>query len=115
MARLPGVNPAVKRKRQTHTLQTKYDAILAVALGEKTKTQIANELRSPPNTLATWLKKADEYKEAYEKQTFGPANKRMKKGSYSDVDDALDLFMRQARARDCSGPILIGEAQDLAP
>ena len=40
----------------------------------------------------------------------------MKKGTYSDVDDALDLFMREARARDCSisGPILIGEAQDLA-
>ena len=49
-------------KRKTHTLQTKYDAILEVEKGEKTKTQVAADLGIPLNTLSTWIGKADEYR-----------------------------------------------------
>ena len=105
-------------KRKTHTLQTKYDAILEVEKGEKTKTQVAADLGIPLNTLSTWIGKADEYKKAYQNQTFGPATKRMKKGAYPDLDDALDLFMRNARSQpkpiSISGPILQGEALNIA-
>ena len=103
-------------KRKTTTLGTKYQAILEVEKGEKTKAAIAADYGVPPNTLSTWLKKKEEYKQAFLTQSFGPANKRMKKGDYEDVDDALDTWMREARARDIpiSGPILQAKAQELA-
>ena len=48
----------------------------------------------PLKTLSTWLKKADDYKKAYETQGFGLYNKRMKKANFEDVDDAVDAWMR---------------------
>lgn len=105
-------------KRKTTTLETKYRAILDVEKAGKTrtKTQIAQDYGVPLNTLSTWLSKADQYKKAFETQEFGAANKRMKKADYEDVDDALDAWMREARARDIpiSGPILQAKAQELA-
>ena len=40
------------------------------------------------NILSTWLKKADDYKKAYETQGFGPQTKRMKKANFEDVWDS---------------------------
>ena len=103
-------------KRKTTTLQTKYEAILEVEKGQKTKSLIAKEIGVPPNTLSTWLSKAESLKKAYETQEFGPKMKRMKKADFQDVDDALDAWMREARARDIpiSGPILQAKAQEFA-
>ena len=103
-------------KRKQHTIQTKYDAILEVEKGIKSKTQIAADIGIPQNTLSTWLKKQDEIKKVYESQTYSHANKRMRTSTYADVDSALDKFMREARASktSISGPILQAEAQTIA-
>ncbi len=58
-------------KRKTTTLEDKYKAIMEVEAGKKTKTQIAKDFGVPSNTLSTWLKKAEEYKKAYETQEQG--------------------------------------------
>ena len=59
-------------KCKTNTLETPYKAILKVEKGRKTKIQIAKDLDVPLNTLSIRLKKADDYKKAYETQGFGP-------------------------------------------
>ena len=55
--------------------------------GLKTKNQIAKDMDVPLNTLPNWLKRADDYRKAYETQGFGPRNKRMNKADFKDVDD----------------------------
>ena len=99
-------------KRKTNILEV----ILEVEKGLNTKTQIAKDVDVPLNTLSTWVKKADDYKNAYETQGFGSQNKRMKKADFEDVDDALQAWMRKAHARDIpiSGPILQAKVQELA-
>ena len=69
-----------------------------------------------PNTLSKWLKKAGVYKKAYETQGFSPQNKRMKKADFENVYDALQAWMREARARDIPISVLIlqAKAQELA-
>ena len=101
--------PAPKRKRVNHDLQFKYDAIMEVDKGERTKSVIATSLGIPSNTLSTWLGKRDYYIQAFESQSFGPKNKRMKTAQHPDIDSALDKFMRAARSQpepiSLSGPI----------
>ena len=64
--------PTMATKCKTNTLETPYKAILEVEKGRKTKIQIAKDLDVPLNTLSIRLKKADDYKKAYETQGFGP-------------------------------------------
>ena len=101
---------------QINTLGTKYKAILEVEKGLKTKTQIAKDFNVPINTLCTWLKKADDYKKAYETHSFGPQNKRMNKVDIEDMNDALHAWMREAHAHDIpiSGLIFQAKAQEMA-
>ena len=46
----------VKRKLNVKNIDTKYEAVMAVERGEKSKSQIAKEFGVPANTLSTWLK-----------------------------------------------------------
>ena len=103
-------------KRKMCTLETKYLAIMDVEKDEMSKGEIAKKYEVPPNTLSTWLKKADAYKKAYEEQGFGPKNKRMKKATYEDVEEALFAWFKEARSRDIpiSGPILQDKAEQLS-
>ena len=104
------------QKRKTATLQTKYEAILEAEAGIKTKTKIAQEYGIPANTLSTWLKRAESYKQAYQTQGFAPQTKKRRKADYEDVETALGIWMREARAKDIpiSGPILQAKAEELA-
>ncbi len=103
-------------KRKTTTLETEYKAMLEVETGKKTKTAIAKELNIPLNTISTWIGKSDYYKDAYQKQEFGVKVKRLKKGNYEDIEDALDQWMRNARSRNLiiTGPIIKEKAEELA-
>ncbi len=103
-------------KRKTHTLETKYKAILEVEAGKKTKIAIAKELNIPLNTLSTWLAKAPVHKDAFQKQEFGGNVKRLKRGNYEDFEDALDIWMRSARSHNLilTGPIIKENVEELA-
>ena len=61
-------------KHNANTLETKYKAMLEVENGVKTK--IAKDLDVLLNTIFTWFKKADDYKKAYETQSFGPLSEQ---------------------------------------
>ena len=107
---------SMKRKLNLKTIQDKYQAIRAVEAGNKKKSEIAKEFNVPPNTLSTWLKNKDKIVEAYESSSFGPATKKMRTADFPDVEKALDIWFRNARANSVpiSGPILKDRGQDLA-
>jgi hypothetical protein len=45
--------------------EVKYDAIVTVERGGKTKKQIALDFGIPTSTLSTWIKNSDEIKKKY--------------------------------------------------
>ena len=55
----------VKRKLDDKSLEIKYEVLMEVEKGVKTKKQIADHYGLAQNTLSTWLKKADGIKNAF--------------------------------------------------
>ena len=49
----------IKRKYDSKTLETKYNAIIECEKGTKSKTEIARMFNVPNNTLSGWLKKSE--------------------------------------------------------
>ena len=87
-----------KRKNNHQSIETKYRAIMSVGDGRK-KSEIAKELGIPANTLSTWLKNKEKIIDCYENSQFAPAAKKMRKANFSEVEEALDLWFREARAK----------------
>ena len=52
----------IKRKLDAKSYEVKYDAIVTVERGGKTKKQIALDFGIPTSTLSTWIKNSDEIK-----------------------------------------------------
>ena len=55
----------VKRKLDNKSLEMKYEVLMEVEKGVKTKKQIADHYGLAQSTLSTWLKKADGIKNAF--------------------------------------------------
>ena len=104
----------VKRKYQSQTFETKYQAILEVEKGQKSKSAIAKDFNIPASTLSTWLKNANSIKESYLK--FGPKRKNAKTGSFDDVESAILKWFSNVREQNVpvSGPILLAKAEEFA-
>ena len=104
----------VKRKLNLVTIEKKYDAILAVERGGRSKGEIAKDFGVPGNTLSTWLKNKDKIKASFLEGN--AAKKRQRTSQHPDLDDALLLWFQDARARNIpiSGPILQAKAESLA-
>ena len=49
----------VRRKLTVKSIETKYQAIIAMEKGEMAKAVIAEQFQIPANTLSTWIKSAD--------------------------------------------------------
>ncbi|XP_064421751.1 tigger transposable element-derived protein 4-like [Latimeria chalumnae] len=110
------VTSVQKWKLKVHNIETKFLALQEVAKAQKTKSKIAKDLDIPSNTLSTWIKNGDGIKLAYENQIFGLVRKRMRTAKHPDVEEALFLWFKNARAQDVpvSGPILQIKAEKLA-
>ena len=67
---------AVKRKLSNYTIDTKYEAVMAVETKKATKSMIAADFGVTLNTLSTWLKKADESKRPTTQATLVPKEKK---------------------------------------
>lgn len=87
-----------KRKLESNTLEVKYQALKAVEAGQLKKSEIATKFNIKPCTLSVWIKKKEEIIQSYEQSSFSPAAKRMRKSSHEDIEKALDLWFRDARA-----------------
>ena len=111
---------ATKRKLTNVSLETKYKAIMEVADMKPgvTKTSIAKKFGVPSNTLSTWLKEDNKKKiiASFEASSFRPDAKKMRTAKYQDVEEALDIWFREARAANIaiSGPVLQAKADELS-
>jgi hypothetical protein len=106
-----------KRKLKVLSIATKYQAIKDVESGMKNK-DVAAKYEVPCNTISTWCnpKNKEKIKASYESSTFGPKTKRMRTSKYQDVESAVDMWFKEARAADVpvSGPLLMSKADELA-
>ena len=105
----PGLNPGgisgsansgqgTKRKLSNKTYTQKYEAIMEVEKGQKTKKLIAAEFGIPQNTLSTWLKSKDQIKEKYLAGSIEPERKKSRGAKYPEVENALLSWFKNARS-----------------
>ncbi|XP_053404457.1 tigger transposable element-derived protein 4-like [Mercenaria mercenaria] len=104
----------IKRKLDVKTIEVKYNAIMEVEKGQKSKAQIARDLKINSSTLATWVKNAANIKEGY--LTYSPKRKTMKTGKWDELESALLQWFKFARDKEAvlSGPTLIAKAEQYA-
>ncbi|XP_069108303.1 tigger transposable element-derived protein 4-like [Argopecten irradians] len=107
---------AVKRKLNVKSIETKYEAILAVERGNRRKSDIAKDFGIPSNTLSSWLKCADKIKNAFLNSTYGPARKKMRTGHFEYIEQALYKWYDDAKRQNLpvSGTILKTIAGEIA-
>ena len=101
-------------KRKPVSIDTKLQALDEVDKKVKSKTQIAKEYGVPSSTLSTWLKNKDALRKAH--GNFAPARKRIRTAKHSDVESALLMWFKNARAQKIpiSGPVLQEKAKEYA-
>ncbi|XP_021341643.1 tigger transposable element-derived protein 4-like [Mizuhopecten yessoensis] len=106
----------VKRKLNVKSIETKYEAILAVERGNRRKSDIAKDFGIPSNTLSSWLKCADKIKNAFLNSTYGPERKKMRTGHFEYIEQALYKWYDEARRQNIpvSGTILKNIAGEIA-
>ena len=78
-----------KRKLDVKPLETKYEAIMEVERGSKTKKQIAEQFNIPSCTLSSWLKKRDQIKTTFLAGDIGPNRKKVRSAKFPEVEAAL--------------------------
>ena len=106
----------VKRKLDAKSLETKYEVLMEVEKGHKTRKQIADHYQLPLSTLSTWLKKPDDIKSAYLNGDYSSKRKRLRTAGYPEVEEALLKWFKVARSKTVtiSGPFMMGKARELA-
>ena len=105
-----------KRSHQPIPLSTKVDIIKAVDGKQKSKSVIARDFNVARSTISSIIKNKEKTLEAFESSSFLPDRKRLRTATYTDVEDALLLWFKQARSLNVpiSGPILQMKARELA-
>ncbi|CAM1308249.1 Uncharacterised protein g4794 [Pycnogonum litorale] len=105
-----------KRKLITKNIEQKYEILLEVERGLKSKLQIAKENGIPPNTLSTWIKNSVIIKSAYTQHKFLPHCKRMRLAKEETLEQVLLMWFNVARDKSfpVSGPILQHKADEMA-
>ena len=104
------------RKRKAISLETKYEIIQWVEMGNEPKKDVAARLDILPNTLSTILKNKEKIMESYEKSTILPARKRHRSSAHENVDAALYKWFKEKRNQNIpiSGPILMTKLEKFA-
>ena len=95
----PTPKKGVKRKLDTKTYETKYDAIMEVERGSLSKKQIAEKFGISSSTLSTWLKNAESIRQKVTSGEVGPQRKRDRTAKFPEVEDALLKWFTNARTQ----------------
>ena len=105
-----------KRKHSAYTLEFKLKILSEVDEKNLSKTEICKKHSIPNSTLSTVLKDREKLQKAREDSKFCLTTKKMKLGSHKELEEAVLLWFRQARARNVplSGPVIIGKATVIA-
>ncbi|KAH3773599.1 hypothetical protein DPMN_174961 [Dreissena polymorpha] len=102
----PGIQPGgisgsakrgTKRKLENKSFKEKYEAIIEVEKGLKTKKKIAEEFGIPQNTLSTWIKKKDKIKAKFLTGDLELTRKQARTAKFPDIEAALLALCKNAR------------------
>ena len=106
----------MKRKLDSKSIETKYEVLMELEKGQKTKKQIADQYGLAKSTLATWIKKADEIKNSYLSGDFSSTRKKLRTAGYPEVEEALLTWFKSARDNNVpiSGPFMMSKAEEFA-
>ena len=106
----------VKRKLDNKSLETKYEVLIEVEKGTRSKKQIADQYGLAQSTLSTWLKKGEDIKNAYLNGDFSSKRKKLRTAGYPEVEEALLKWFKTARDHNVpiSGPFMMQRAGELA-
>ena len=114
----PQARPIIseRKKKGPLSLSRKVDLIRAVEEGQKTRTVLASEFGLSKSSVSDIVKQKDKLLEAYTSGEYAPHRKRMRKSMYSDVEDALLIWLRQSLHFNVpvSGPIIQKKAKEFA-
>lgn len=106
----------VKRKLDNKSLELKYEVLMEVEKGLRSKKQIADHYGLAQSTLSTWVKNADNIKNAFLNGEFSAKRKKLRAAGYPEVEEALLKWFKVARDHDVpiSGPVMLEKAGELA-
>ena len=98
------------------SLELKYEVLMEVENGTRSKKQIADHYKLVQSTLSTCLKKADDIKNAFLNSEFSSRCKELRTAGYPEVEEALLQWLKAVRDQNVSisGPIMMQQAKELA-
>ncbi|XP_035219126.1 uncharacterized protein LOC118192297 [Stegodyphus dumicola] len=103
------------RKRRPISLQEKLEFLKMIDSG-RPLLAVAREFGIPPSTARTIVKERLKVKLLSEHYNVPPGRKRMRLGLFRDVEEALHMWFRQMRTKNCkvNGPMLKQKAREFA-
>ena len=108
----------MKRKLDNKSLELKYEVLMEVEKGTRSKKQIAHHygLAQLESTLSTWLKKADDIRNAFLNGEFSSRCKKLCTTGYPEVEEAILKWFKAVQDQNVpiSGPIMMQRAEELA-
>ena len=79
----------MKHKLDNKSLEMKYEVLMEVEKGSRSKKKIADHYGLAQSTLSTWLKKADDIKNAFLNGDFSAKRKKLRTAGHPEVEEAL--------------------------
>ena len=106
----------MKRKLDNKSIETKYEKLMELEKGQKTKKQIADQYGLAKSTLAIWVKKSDDIKNSYLNGDFTSKRKKLRTAGYPEVEEALLTWFKSTRDNNVpiSGPFIMSKAEEFA-
>ena len=98
------------------TLYDKLEIIKAVESGQHKRSYIARQFGISKSSISDVIKKKQKIVEAFEVSNISPNRKRLRTSTYADVEEAILLWLKQARALKIpiTGPAIQDKGRELA-
>ena len=98
------------------SIKDKYQALKKIEDGTKTKNSVADEYGVAKNTLSTCIANKNKIYATYESGEISAKRNKMKKSDYNDLDKAVFIWFRNARANNIpvAGALVQEKARSLA-
>ena len=111
---VPGYQqPKVKRSRCHISLAEKYEAIMEMEKGNRTKSELARMFNVPQSTFFSWVRNADSIKQGLAK--YDPKRSRMRAGTFAELEG--ELYKWCCTQRDVniqlSGSLILEKAKEI--
>ena len=103
-------NVTTKRNLNTKSIKERYAALKEVEEGSS-KSQVATKYVTPKNALSTWIKNKEKKFESMKTQGNKSKRKRLKQGTFANLDDLIFKLLLTVRSRNVVVPTSIQKKQ----